>query len=569
MTIVPARGFPLARALLSLAFLLAGSPAEAGASSRTSSLERPRSQPPLSSDSIGLGVVWTPPDAPGPALRQLNRIHALGATAVRLTRLPAADTLFTRADALGLHLFVDLPVAYVPAAALGNALSQAQSTVDRLRTLARRHPSVQHVGLARHADTTVPRTCSVLRAWTQRLHDAPSPVRTYYVTPFPAAVDRCGGAVDLVLLDRRGRADPVKRWPPWTTDTTRTGLGALGTWVRPGAGTGLRVPHSPERQARYLERSLSHLLDATPSPAALFVHRWQDAPRSVLSARRYGLHNADGTRRPVADVVEGVYTGTQQTFAFPSGTAPPQTPSILILFGWGLIALLAGLYAQSPFVRQTAYRYFAAHGFYRDAVRKGRDVNPLLNATLLLLATTAFGGILVLLARMAAATPTTEHVVAALPPALRAPVAAGLTQSGLAGAVASGMPLVLLVGWMLGLVLVARQETSFSLAQGLMLITWPCWPVLPGLIVALVAAAHSPVSPSLLWSLLFWGGLGTIISITVRVLRDFKHVTGAPLLRVLALAGLSPLALLLLTFAGLVIQYDLSLPFLWTLLTQT
>ncbi len=520
------------------------------------------------SDSISLGVVWAPPDASGPALRTLNRIHAAGAKAVRLTRLPSADTLFARADSLGLRLFVDLPVAYVSAPALRDSLRQAQPTLDRLRTRARRHTSVQYVGLARYADTTVPAACSVLAEWTTRLHNASASLRTYYVTPFPAAEDQCPDAVDLTLLGTRGRPDPVARWRTWTTDTTRIGIGALGTWVHPDAESGLRVPHSPERQARYLERAFSQLLDAGSSrPAALFVYRWQDRT-APLPIRHYGLYDPTGTPRPAADVVEGVYTDTQHVFAFPSGTAPSPVP-YLILLGWGLIALLAGLYAQSPFFRQTAFRYFAAHGFYRDAVQEGRDVGPIINTVLLLSATIAFGLIVVLLSRIASAAAPTGHVVAALPASLRPPLAAGLAQPGLAGLLVGGGTLLLVVGWMLGLILVARQEIPLSMAQGLMLVTWPCWPVLIALIVALVVSTRSSIPPLVLGILVLGGGAGGIIAVTVRVLRDYRSVTNVPLPSVIGLAVISPLTVLLLGAILVVTQYDLPLLFLWRLLVQT
>jgi len=512
-----------------------------------------------------LGVVWEPPDAPGPALQQLTRIHATGATAVRLTALPASDTLFARADSLGLRLFVDLPVAHVSAAALGDALVDARPALDRLRTLARRHASVQYVGLAHHANTTTPAACPVLAEWTDRLHSAPVALRTYYVTPFSASVDRCAGAVDLPLLDTRGGPDPVERWKSWAGDTTQVGVGALGTWVRSDSAHGLQVPHSPERQARYLERVFSRVLDAGASaPAALFVYRWADRA-DPLSFRHYGLHEASGAPRPAADVVTGFYTGEQRVFAFPSGTAPASAPHGHILIGWILIAVLAVLYAQSPYVQQTAARYFSAHGFYRDAVRKGRDVGPAINALLLLVATIAFGSIVSLLLRSAGTLPSAEHVVAALPPSLRALVVGGLAQPILAGTLVSGGSLVLLLGWMLILVLVARQETSFSFAQGLMLVAWPCWPALVGLIVALVIAT-APLGSSFVLGLLIGGG--TIIAITTRVLRDYQSVTRLPAARVMALALPSPLVLLLFGFTVFTLQYDLPLSFLWALLTN-
>mgnify|MGYP006281698509 CR=1 FL=1 len=554
---------------LFLSLLLLAPPSQAQSLSQTdSSIRAERERLPTNRSPL-LGVVWQPPEARGPALRQLNRIHATGATAVRLTRLPAADTLFSRADTLGLRLFIDLPVSAVSAGALRDSLQQARPALNRLRTLAQRHASVQYVGLARHADTTVPSACSVLDTWTSRLHDAPDALRTYYVTPFPASADQCADAVDLTLIDTRSHANPIERWQTWTTDTTKIGLGTLGTWVHPDAPSGLRVPHSAERQARYLERTFSDLLSAdSAAPIVVFVYRWQDRA-APLANRRYGLHDASGTRRPAANVVEGIYTDTQHVFAFPSGTAPSTSPHGALLFGWGLIGLLALLYAQSPFVRQTAFRYFAAHGFYRDAVRKGRDVSPVINTVLLLLAAAAFSVMVVLLTRLAATAPSTEHALAALPQALRAPLAAGLTHPGLTGAIVGGSCLLLLIGWTLLLVLAARRNTSFSLSQGFMLVTWPCWPVLIGLLIALVMSTQPPVSRRVLGFILLVGGTATILAITTRVLRDYRQAAGVSVPIVMGLSLFSPLVLLFAGGAALVTKYDLPLSFLWTLLTQT
>jgi hypothetical protein len=465
---------------------------------------------------------------------------------------------------------VDLPVSYVSASALRDSLASASPVLDRIRRLARRHRSVQYVGLARYADTTVPAACSALSEWTSRLHKAATPLRTYYVTPFPATADRCRASVDRPLLDGRAFPNPAATWAAESPDTAVVGLGALGTWTRPGTASGLRVPHSPERQARTLERSLSHLLDSLQTtPPALFVYRWQDRTAAPLPNRRYGLHDASGTRRPAANVVEGFYTGDQRVFAFPAGTAPPSAPHGLLLLGWGLIALIAGAYAQSPFVRQTAARYFAAHGFYRDAVQKGREVSLLINGGLLLLAATAIGLMATVLAHLAAAQPVTEHVVAALPGPVGASLAVGITNPILAGTAAGGLTLFLLGGWTITLVLAARSHTSFSMSQGLMLVVWPCWPVLLGVIVALLAVTQPPTSPAVLGLLLLGGGLVTMGLVTTRVLRDYGAVSTVPASLLVPLVLTSPLVLLLLAFFLFLVQYDVPISLLWHLLTRT
>ncbi|MEF8938869.1 MAG: hypothetical protein V5A22_03420 [Salinivenus sp.] len=513
--------------------------------------------------------MWRPPSASGPALRQLRRIAATGATALRLVGPLPADPVFARADTLGLALFVDLPVAYVSAAALRDSLRAARPVLERLRRLAGQHPSLRAVGLARGANTSAPAACAPLRTWTQKIQDWSSSPSTYYVTPFPASADRCGAAVDRVLLDTRARPDPAARLSRWQAADAATGLGALGTWVRPGVGTGLRVPHSPERQARYLETALNNVIGRSSPPAPVFVYRWRDGDRPALPTRRHGLRAADGTARPAARVLEGVYRGTQRVFAFPDGATPSRTPLVPLLLGWGILGLLGGLYTQSSFVRQTLSRYFTAHGFYRDAVREGRDVGRIETLLLLGAVGAAMGIIGALAARLAAPQVETGLFVEALPSALQSPLGAALAHPAATGLVVGGGSVVLLFGWGLLLVAVARLERPFTAVQGIVLVTWPCWPALLGMMVALVAATDPPASPGVLGLVLFVGGLGTTAAVSARVLRDFWAVSRVDLPWVFVLALPSPLVLLGVAATICILEYEVPLRLLWHLLTRT
>jgi len=524
---------------------------------------------PHASDTTARGVVWTPPSPPDSARRELSRIAEIGAAAVRLTRLPS-DPVAARADTLGLDLYVDLPVAHVPAPQLGDTLAQAAPALDRLLALAGRHPSITHVGLARSADTTVPAACGVLARWTERVHGRDASLRTYYVTPFAAAADRCADAVDRPLLDVRGHPAPVDRWRQWQSQTAAGGLGAVGMWVRPSAASGLRVPYSSERQARYLERTLTHLLDSTrASPPVVFVSRWRDRASPPLSTRRYGLHDADGPSRPALAVVRGLYTGTQRVFAFPSGPEPPAGPHGPLLLGWSLFALLGIVYAQSLFVRQTVARYFTAPGFYRDALRDGRDLDPGANALLLGTMAAALGATGVCTARLAAAQPAIGRVLAPLPRTAQVAVAGGIEHPVWAGVTIGGLVLGGLGLWVGTLVLVARWWTRFSLAQGLVLVTWPCWPALLALPLALAVGPDAPLSPPRFALLLLGGGGLALLYVTGRVLFDYWSVTDLPAWILLPLSALSPLALVSAPLLVLAVRYDVSFAFLWRLATLT
>ena len=523
------------------------------------------SDPPL------LGVVWAPPNARGPTLRALSRLKKAGVQALRLLRLPPTGTrqvLFGRADSLDLTLFVDLPVSYTAARALEDSLKAAQPALSRLQQQAQRHESIHAVGLARGANTTSSLACNVLRQWTQRIHDSSS-LRTYYVSPFSGSADRCGNSVDLPLLDTRGVNSPLQHRTSWADAAPAPGIGALGTWTAPQAASGLLTPHSAEQQARYLERALRAVTDSVAASPPVFIYRWQDREPPLLNTRRYGLHTRSGTARPAASVVEGFYTGVQRVFAFPSGAPPSTAPHTFVLIGWGLLALLGGLYARNPYVRETAFRYFVAHGFYRDALEKGRGVDSGVNLLLLLTVSVSIGMTTALFAGLIATQPSAVFLLEALPPVLRGPLADALAQPALAGIAIGTLSLLLLGFWTGALILTAHSESPFSAAQGLMLIVWPCWPALGGMLLALMAATAPPVPPTALGLLLLGLGLGALLTVTTRILLDFRAAAGVSLIKTIALLLPSPFVIVVGAAILTVLRYSLPLSLLWQLAVHT
>jgi len=159
--------------------------------------------------------------------------------------------------------------------------------------------------------------------------------------------------------------------------------------------------------------------------------------------------------------------------------------------------------------------------------------------------------------------------VAALPTVLSGPGSIALTRPALAGAVLGGTSLGLLLGWAGVLSLLARVGGAFSLAQSVMLVTWPCWPVFVGLLIALVAATRPPLSLWMLGSILLAGSVGTLLVVTARCLYDYVTVSPLSLLWTPLLIVLSPLGLMSLSLVYLVTQNDISFSFLWHLLTRT
>lgn len=503
------------------------------------------------------GVVWTPPAAAGEAARDLRAMDRAGVEAVRVTRPPRDSTLLALADTLGLVFFADLSAAPFSPARLRDSLAALGQRLDRLATRARRHPSLQYVGLARYADTTVPATCSLLQRLAGRLSgEAPSRLRTYYVTRFRPGADRCAETTDLVVADVRDRADPLQRLSAWEDDTPVAGI--LGTWTRPGAERGLAIRRSAERQARYLERHLGRLfgrrgsdLEAPPTAgpdsalSAVFAYRWRDRAATAATptlSRRYGLHAASGQERPAARVVRGLYTGRQTVFAFPNGPAPLPRPSWLILLGWGVVGLVGAAVAARPSFRQMIGRYFTAHGFYCDAVRSAREAMPGVTVLLLALVAAALGITGAAAAQAAAGLPDLPFLVAALPDALQAVVVPWINAPGALGAWAAVTGAGLIGLWSLALGLAAHRWTPLSYGQALMVAVWPCWPVFPVMGTALVITTLAPAAAVPALAGLGAAGTLALAAVTVRVHRDFAVVARVSPWLSAALTLVSPIA---------------------------
>lgn len=497
------------------------------------------------------GVVWTPPDQARPAILQLQRMHDMGVTAVRLTRL-LPDAALSTADTLGVRLFVDLPAAYHTASRLRARLPVLQEQIRRIAAASRSHPSLSAIGLAQNADTRHPATCDVIetlhRTVRQQSNDR---LRTYYVTAFAPATDACTSIPNRILVDLRGVSHLNAHWEAWQDVAPAVGIGAVGTWVDPKAAVGLRVPFSAERHARFFEHWLPLLFDTAP---VLFAYRWRDAEETEI--RRYGLHTREGPPRPALEVVRGLYSGTQTTFAYPTGRATNEAPVDRLLLGWGLLAMLVLLYAQRSEVRRMVQRYIRAPAFYREGLREGRDTLPAFSTLLLLQAFITLALFIRIGGGLLHGLPAVTLVLEAMPPVL-AKALGGWVEHPLA---AGGLVVAPLLGasalWCGLLLGVAQHYGRFSIGQTLMLIAWPCWPAILGLLVAL--ALPGDASPPVTLVSLALGAGTALPFLLLRILRDYASVTAVPFPLVLVMGALSPLGILVAAATGLGLATDVS-----------
>ncbi len=559
------------RLLLVLVLLGAAACAPPGGTARA------QSRPPVAEADAGRGapgvvwgMVWTPPEDVRAAARDLRAMRRAGVRAVR-TPPVTPPVLLTLADSLGLALYQDVAPPVLSAAQLRDTLAAVERMLRAVLARAEGHPSARHVGLAVHADTGDPAACDAVNRLAAVARRAGGPdVRTYLVTALrtPAA-HRCGRVADLVLLDVRDRADPLGRLRAWqAASDAPVGLAAVGTWTRaaPEAG-GRRRPHTPAAQARTLERRLHALAGAPALPPVAFVARWRDAPDA--GRHRYGLHDRAGRPRPAARVAAGFMTGRQRVFALPPGKAPPPGAPPLVLVSWGVAALLGVAYARLPRLRLAASRYAWAHAFYRDALREGRELLPMVSGGLGAVAALSLGAVAWLAVRLARDVAAAALAVRALPAAWTDAAHALLAVPTAAGGAVGGAWLLATALWMAALGLAAPKRRRLRPGQLLMLVTWPHWTALAVLAAAAVLAS---APGALARDALPWlaGGVAlALVVATARVVVDYAALTRLPAPVVAALALASPPALAALALALAAALHGDALAFAWRLLTQT
>ncbi len=559
------------------------------------------------------GVVWSPPSSARAARFALRDMADAGVTAVRMTasmpalgeKLDASETsqrneqsggesgrgfagnvqeqIWADAHALGIDIWLDLPLAYRSTAQLRRMNKTVRPALQELAKRVTSNPAVRAIGLGTGLATIEPETCELLRTWASivraELDGTESPQRAvYYVTPFHPEVDACASAVDGVLLDVRDRGAATAFMQAWRERSpVPVAIGAAGTWIDPSAESGLSVPHSPQRQARELETALTTWLPdlndplrpvrkelqddgyldiaafgEREAPISVFVARWEDTASPL--GRAYGLYTSQGAKRPAADVLRGVYTGTQRVFAFPTGEAPGPDAPRAVLFGWLIVGVLAVIFARRPLFRRATVRYFSAHAFYCDSVREGRETMPIVNVFMLVLVSMAAGVIASVVVEVLRPLMIIEHVVMALGPELGVGIDALIQRPVVMGSVVAGGVAVLLLLWAIVIGVVVRQWVSLGADQVSMLVLWPCWPVLLWMGAALVTASSGGTTQAAGLLALLSGA--TAVTATVRVLRDMHAVSRIPVGVTFLLSLVSPATALLVIAFGLWARYD-------------
>lgn len=525
------------------------------------------------------GVVWQEPAESARAVSDVFRMSTMGIEAVRTAPVRHRDVL-QLADTLQIRIYQDLPIRRLPAARLLDTLAYAERILAPLLRNARMHASARTFGLARSSDTSDSTACAyldALAAYARRSGGAG--VRVYYITQFIER-DVCGHTVDFVLLEARGSRDPARlldRWRAAHPDVP-AGIASIGKWVDPDATFGLNVEGSAESQARFLEQALGRVLDHDAAAEAVFVYRWRDIEPEFPSPaydlehpyrHTFGLFTQEGVGRPAADVVAGVYGRGQRVFAFPSGRRTRPGDPVTTMAGWVVVLILSIAYASSPRLRPMVPRYFLAHGFYREAVREGRDV--LVTASTVLLVALSIAVALIWIVVLDAWRTHSAFLLVwrLLPTAVEEFIITLLAKPVLALILIAGVYAIALTIWSALLAFSSRRRYPVSSAQALMLAIWPRWPVILLMIAAMVLATL-PRETAFVPSLYLIGAwILVMLTSTARTLYDYYSVTKVSPMRLVVGVLLNPIILLLLAAVGLALRYWPETQFVWHAVTRT
>lgn len=529
------------------------------------------STPPLAAQGVAVrGVVWQPPEDYTAAAADLRKIRETGFNAVR-TGIVQDERLLDLADRLGLAVYQELPLRYLSSERLVDTLSFAQELLQNVVRRSARYASARDFGIARYADTTDSTSCEALRELVDAgRRAAPSSARFYYTSIF-ARHDACSDVVDYVLLDGRDHVAPARLIRTWyDVHETPAGLAGVGTWVRSSGPGGLRNERSPQQQARFLENRLTELvLDrAAPGLTALFVYRWRDAEISLPLLSRadpdpfratYGLHASQMNERPSYEVARGILTGSQTTFAFEAGEVTLRDWPWITILGWVALLLIALLYAFSPRLRQMVPRYFRAHGFYRDAIREGRDL--LLGSSLIvLLALGLAAGVTVAVGvDILGEVMAFRILLSWLPEPFVFFLARATVEPWLFAFLIAAIYAGLILIWIILMMILSRTRYTLGPGQVLMLVVWPRWPLLVLMLAALALAGSPPPEDALLHVYILGGIAGLWVLVTlhaiVRAVVDYTAIARVPPYVPILLFLLNPVVISLTVAAFAWLQY--------------
>ena len=520
------------------------------------------------------GIVWNAPSRFERAADDLIEMGSLGVEAIRTEVLQDAR-LYQLSDSLGLALYQDLPFDHLSSSELVASLGEAKKILETALQQAVPHPSARHFGLTAFSNTSSANSCKFLNELASYARSRFGNRFTFYYTTFFLEQELCNTSVDLVLinvLNEENFSPKLERWAQ-AHPNTPVGLANIGTWILSSANQqeghkGYLQRNSLEYQARFLENTFTTLFaeDTRSSPEVVFVYRWRDTRLSYPSSAHnlsqpyrhpYGIRATDNQLRPSYNVVKGFYQEAQNVFAFTAGEPQQSKKQWVTLFMWLNFLILSIAYAYFPRFRLMARRYFTAHGFFREAIREGRELLLGPNILIFLILSSAFGLTMVVILDALRENEAFSLLLRWIPNSASFTIVALLAQPILLFIALSGAYGLLLSFWTSALSAIStRSRWTLLPGQSFMLVLWSQWPLL----IAMVAAGvvHTMNQPHLTQSaFLLSGSLFLFIAASLFfTLRDYWHISKAnPALIAISLI-INPITVLFFTLIYYCIQYS-------------
>lgn len=498
----------------------------------------------------------------------------IGVEAIR-TPLIQDERLYQISDSLGLILFQDLPFEYLSTIQLTASLDEGKRTLEAALSIAFRYSSARHFGLTSFSNTSAEASClfidELVKLARARYGDR---YRFYYSTYF-IEQELCSDSVDVVLLDVLNDSDLSEKEVRWANahPNTPMGLANLGTWIRSSlpddtGEEGYLLEQSSIYQARFLENTLNEVLinNRGPSSEVVFVYRWRDkrisypSPAHNLSQpyrHPYGLQASNNEPRQSYKVVQGFYREDQQVFAFQAGKPAASQRQWVTLFIWLNLLILSIAYAYFPRFRLMARRYFTAHGFFREAIREGRELLIGPNILIFIVLSSAFGLCSIVILDIFRKTDAFSLLLRWLPESVSFTIVVLLAQPLLLFVVVSGTYGLLLSFWTSALSAIStRSKWTLLPGQAFMLVLWSQWPLLLAMIGA--GVVNTMAQPQLA-NMAFLLSVALLIFIATGMLftlRDYWFISKSNALLVTISLIVNPLVILILTLGYYCIQYS-------------
>jgi len=519
------------------------------------------------------GIVWQPPARFEKAKQDLIDMKNIGVEAIK-TPLITDERLYAVADSLELSLYQDLPFSYLSSSELVQSVDEAQQLLESALRNASNHPSARHFGLTAYSNTGVESSCRFVTEVVNFARSRSSVNYRFYYSTFFIEQELCAADVDLVLVDVQNDQDYSEKMRRWAQSHPQTplGLANIGTWVINSPSDedktkGYLSEHSEEYQARFLENALKELLvePSGANPHVIFVYRWRDTrlpyPSSAHNLSQpyrnpYGMISSGNQTRLAYDVLKGFYLGNQYVFAFPAGQANSSSPEWITLLVWLNILILSIAYAYFPRFRLMARRYFTAHGFFREAIREGRELLIGPNVLIFLALTSAFGLCVTVALDAFRKTEAFSLVLRWIPESISFTAVALLSQPFLLFIALAGTYGLLLSFWTSALsVISTRSRWTLLPGQSFMLVLWSQWPLL--LVMIGAGVIHSMDQPQLSrMALLLVAALILLIAAGMLfTLRDYWYISKANPAIVTVSLIINPITLFLAAVSYYCIQY--------------